>query len=438
MVERPEVIMRDLEDWEADFLTMQFERQQAEARRYPPELINMITASQQIVEKEAAPAAGGKAGGKGAKGGKEAAGEGAAAGAAGETAAASEEEAAPAAAKPKGAGKGGEGAVLSSFYETASAASQSSAADDSATNLVAASRISSADQINDTRSLDRAYTQRLVLLARSHGGAGGSGWGLPSALVQDSETMVQAAERAVRSAFQHDADLDLWYPGAGPMGHLLQVFSPAQQEATGRYGAKVFFYRAQILAGRLRAHPAGEVAALAAAATARSGGVETAYEDFMWLSRDECEAHLPRHLYKYLHQVLGGGAGEEYSRRQAWLKRVEGSGLTVAQATGRRAHRVTAARVGGTRLLAVATRRQLELAAQPWTADKAAGLKGETKETTRRLTAQKAVSAAVRTQLKPLTLAQAAAAARAAKKAAEAAAGVPPAAAAAVGAAAQA
>lgn len=71
MVERPELIFRDLEAWEEDFLAMQFEHEQACARRYPPELLNLFTASQTVLEGApdggaTAPAAapGGKAGGK--------------------------------------------------------------------------------------------------------------------------------------------------------------------------------------------------------------------------------------------------------------------------------------------------------------------------------------------------------------------------------------
>ena len=106
---------------------------------------------------------------------------------------------------------------------------------------------------------------------------------------------------------------------------------------------------------------------------------------------------LPRPLFKYLHQVIASGPGEEIVRAEAWKARNAARGLTVAQATGRRAHRVwlqkrrvrqTAVGEGssgrsleaagesapvGFRMPAVATREQAAVAALPWVRDGDAG-----------------------------------------------------------------
>ena len=42
--------MRDVHDWEADFLDYQTHREDAEAKQYPPAFIDMLTASTKVIE----------------------------------------------------------------------------------------------------------------------------------------------------------------------------------------------------------------------------------------------------------------------------------------------------------------------------------------------------------------------------------------------------
>lgn len=425
LVERPELIYRDLEDWEGNFLEAMWERSQATARQYPPELIELFTASQTVMEGggDSSSSSGSGKGKKGKGGDAAPAADAAAAGGAegGEAGAAAGGDAAAAAAAAAPTVSVSDDALAGFYEDSGDSAARSNTTDEAQAGLAMASRLSSADKINDTRSLDRAYSQRLILLARNK--ASGE-WGLPGVVVRDDEHMCEAAERAVRSAFHHDADLDLWFPGASPMGHWLQPFSPEVQQATGRYGAKIFFYRAQIMAGKLRIPAPAELAALAAASKKQSDGIDGVYDDLQWLTRDETEAVLPRPFYKYAHQVFGGGAGEEYARRTAWLAKIEAKGLTPAQASGRRNFRTSHMKDNSLRLLAVATRRQAELAARPFDPEgtKVAAVKDEFAATSKRLREQKLIGAATRVALQTPTMAAKAAMARAAKKAAEAAA----------------
>jgi hypothetical protein len=235
--------------------------------------------------------------------------------------------------------------------------------------------------------------------------------------------MVQAAERSLR-ALVRDPALDVWYVGNAPVGHWLQVYGPEQQKATGCYGAKVFFYRAEILRGRFRLPKAGAPDAAA-----------FPYDDYYWLARDETEPLLARPMYKYVHQILGAGAGEEAARSAAWQAKISAKGLTPAQATGRRAHRVAAQRGEAVRLPAVATRAQAQAAALPWSGagaaapaagaggGKAGALKGEVSSYYQRLTAQKALSAQAAAQLATPSAAAAAASKLSAARAAVSAAG---------------
>ena len=78
-------------------------------------------------------------------------------------------------------------------------------------------------------------------------------------------------------------------------------------------------------------------------------------------------------------------------------------------------HRVDSARTARTRLLAVATRAQADLAALPWAPAKAAALRAEVDATSARLRAQKELAAADKARMQPPTLAALAAAARAAR-----------------------
>jgi hypothetical protein len=326
--------MRTVEDWEGDFTDMATARTQQKAKRYPQNLIDMITAGSTVVEGSGesggaddfsrigasptgeiladAPSKGpGKAGGKAAE---------------------SQEDA------------GGKGQGLSGFYEKGSSNKANSSTETSGV-MVAASRESMADKINDVRSLDRAYTQRLVLLVKDK--KDGT-WGFPSGIAPAGDKLKFAAEKTLRGALVDDPALDLWYVGNSPVGHLLEVYSPEKQAATGCYGAKVFFYRAEILGGRLRLNESKD------------------YNDIAWLARDECETYLDRPLYKYIHQVIGAGPGEEVARRDAWKARVQGKGLTIAQATGRRNFGVIKSKLAGQRLPAIATSAQAAVSSLKW------------------------------------------------------------------------
>jgi hypothetical protein len=422
LLERPELIFRDLESWEEDFLSMQYDHTQDISRRYPPELLNMFTASQTVLEGKpeetgsdtaSASSSGNKSKGKetNATGNTKV-----------ETNAPTKEDEklstnnqAPSTAR---ANVNAGAPNLTSFYEGTSDSSRSNAMSGADAGLEASPRISAADTINDTRSLERAYSQRLILLTRRSRDAV---WGLPSVEVLNaSEPMITAAERAIRSSLACEG-LDIWFPGAGPMGHLLVEYSAEQQKQTGRFGAKVFIYRAHILGGRIRVHPSATLTSLTKANAAK-GYVDDVYDDIQWLTRDESEAVLTRPLYKYLHQVMGSGAGEEFSRREKWKAMLEEKNISVNQAVGRRSFRVKNGISQRTRLLAIATRHQAKIASEGWTkslsndVDKKTLLQTEVDATSTRLRAQKLISLEIKEKMRPLTLAAMANLARLAKK----------------------
>lgn len=337
--------MRDVEQWEGDFLAMKFDREQAVAKPYPDALIDMWTAGDKVMETERAadgvPKAKGKPAGKDAK----PAAEGGAVAQGGES---KQELSASLASGPVG---------LADFYEKSGAEGNNST-ESGTQGLAIASRESSADTIGDMRSLERAYAQRLALVVRDR--ATGT-WSLPAGECLEGEGMKQAAERVLRATFG-DPSLLLYYPGNAPVGHWLRVYSPEEQQAKQCYGEKIFFYRADIGRGRFRLPREGE-AGFRSPAT-------FPYDDFRWLTRDEMEGVMTggsRPLWKYLHQVVGLGAGEEYARAQAWKSKVAGQkGGSIQAGTAVRVHRVSKQKRLGYRLPAIATRKHAELAAAPW------------------------------------------------------------------------
>lgn len=355
--------MRDLEEWETNFLTLKWEREQVLGKLYPEALIDQWTAGDKVMETDRADSGGKDKRPKG--GAKDAAGgAGSADGAEGQAAAAAVEEATAAKTRAKQAN-----VALSDFYEKTDM--QMSNSSDGAKGLAIAPRESSADTIGDMRSLERAYSQRLALLVRDKGTGR---WSLPSGVRMEGEPMRQAAERSLRALFG-DAALLAWYVGGAPVGHLLRVYSPAEQAALSCYGEKVFIYRAEIVKGRFRLPKEGETGPRAPSVFP--------YDDFMWLSRDEMEGVMGsggdggRATWKYLHQVVGLGAGEEATRAQAWKDRCAKRGVTLAEASGRRAERVRKQLRLGFRLPAIASRGAAELSARVWDAQggKAADVK---------------------------------------------------------------
>lgn len=230
-----------MEDWEAEFVDMSERMRELYAKRYPAEFWERHTGP----SKKDSDSASGSGGGAGA-----------------------------------GASVGASG--MEAYYAGGGDEADSDDEDDmAAADFVPAPRWTAADDINNTRSLDRRLDQRLVFLAqRKSDGA----WVFPGAKWggEGTGTMRDAAKDALLDAFGDE--LDFWYPGNAPMGHHLQVFDEATQERTGSYGAKLFFYRVQLLGGFI--------------------DLGAKYADYRWLTHDETAEYVGDELYSYIRQVL--------------------------------------------------------------------------------------------------------------------------------------
>ena len=110
-----------------------------------------------------------------------------------------------------------------------------------------APRDTAADQLNDTRSLDRLLAHRLILLVKKKSDGK---WVLPGGVREEQERMVDAAERTLHATLGEE--IIPWYPGNAPMGFWLHKYDESTQEELGTYGEKMFFYRAEILNGKVK------------------------------------------------------------------------------------------------------------------------------------------------------------------------------------------
>ena len=88
-----------------------------------------------------------------------------------------------------------------------------------------APRETEADGTGDVRTLDRRLKTRVYLAVRTdrEGNKNGPRWTLPSAIAENDETLLEAAERAVSDAV--GKELVLWCPSNAPMAVNFRVLS---------------------------------------------------------------------------------------------------------------------------------------------------------------------------------------------------------------------
>jgi hypothetical protein len=319
IIERPNVVMRDVEDWEGNFLDYKFNIKQNEAKQYPKQLLDMFNASNTVLESTSSTSSENEKSTTHSSNSSSS-----------KTPSSSQKSPTPSSS-------------LSDFYDDSTTITATS----SLVQFEQAARITPADNVSDLRSLDRAYTQRLVLLVKDKKT---QEWTFPHAPRLATEPMKQGLERIVRS-YIPDPNFDAWFVSNSPIGHFLHVYSPKEQAEKDCYGMKMFFYRVEIIGGKFKV---------------LSSNSSFPYDDFVWVTRDESEKFLSRKLYKYAHQIIGAGPGEEYERRLKWLNKIQEKNLTIAQATGRRNHRVSTMKNSNLRLPLISTRTQIEIASLPF------------------------------------------------------------------------
>jgi hypothetical protein len=252
MLERPAIITPDKEPWEDEFLDLKRRKAEATAPEWPDELKRLLgelteevnEAKRRKTEAELAEADSKE--GSSAEGALKRRGQrekyAKAAAAAAELYGADEIEQRAAALR-------GEGLASSQFVA-------------SVTREVP--RTTKNDEIGITRTLDRKYADRLVLVLREKGTGK---WTFPRGTFDGAAKLVDNARRVTRDAFGDD--LNAWFIGSAPMAVHLREYDPAVQKDKGSLGEKVFLFRADILDGRI--------------------ALGDEYDDFQWLTRLEIQ-----------------------------------------------------------------------------------------------------------------------------------------------------
>mmetsp|Transcript_14898 Transcript_14898/g.21067 ORF Transcript_14898/g.21067 Transcript_14898/m.21067 type:complete len:352 (+) Transcript_14898:232-1287(+) len=128
-----------------------------------------------------------------------------------------------------------------------------------------ASRITEADKSGNVRTLDRRLNTR-VYLAVNQKYQDKTRWTLPTVTLENDETLLQAAQRAVKQVAGDE--LELWCPSNCPMAVDMYV-PPNPPKDSNIFGNKTFYMRVQYDEGQV------------------DESKQNMYQDYAWLDRSE-------------------------------------------------------------------------------------------------------------------------------------------------------
>lgn len=146
-----------------------------------------------------------------------------------------------------------------------------------------------ADERNDTKSLDRALRERLYFVTKRNAKA--SKFAFPQTLVTSEDvSMREYAELALQASFPPgEHTLRPHFISHMPAAHLEHVYGEDFQAKSGFYGLKMFFYRAQLIGGKM-----GRVAAA----------------DYAWARESELPQLLSGETFRAVDPILLGVAND--------------------------------------------------------------------------------------------------------------------------------
>lgn len=158
------------------------------------------------------------------------------------------------------------------------------AAVDEYNKFVFGSRISEADKTNDLQNLERKLDRHLLLLVQQKH-LDQKIWALPQGLRKDGETMIQTAERVLKE--KCGDDLIVQFYGNAPCGVYKYKYPKrfVSSDVEGPVGAKVFFFKAQYIAGYVDHN-------------------KLKLQEFKWLGREELMSSLSQEYYRNISQFL--------------------------------------------------------------------------------------------------------------------------------------
>ncbi len=129
-----------------------------------------------------------------------------------------------------------------------------------------APRVSQADIDGDMRSMERKMDKSSFLLVKRN--RDNYAWQFPQGKLnkdKDGDSGRTTAERIIDRAV---GNVHRWFVSNAPIGHICYAYPPEIQEQRGQYGAKVYFWRCQLIEGTVK--------------------LETRlYKDYAWVAREE-------------------------------------------------------------------------------------------------------------------------------------------------------
>lgn len=135
-----------------------------------------------------------------------------------------------------------------------------------------------ADRSGNNKTLNRKLTESVYFTVKRYNRV----WQFPQGEAEEGKTLSQTAEEALRS-FVGDK-LTLHFVSNVPSCHIQREFSPEVKQQRSWDGAKIFFYRAIVVAGNLEEIPFDY--------------------DFAWLSSSELSQVLPSIYYNSVKNIL--------------------------------------------------------------------------------------------------------------------------------------
>lgn len=143
-----------------------------------------------------------------------------------------------------------------------------------------ASRKTDADHSNDRSTPNRKLDESLFLVVKRN--RENNAWQFPQGKWLEGETMRETSERIIDRSI---GEVRRWFVGNSPIGHYVYAYPKEIQQQRKQYGAKVFFYRAQLIEGNMK--------------------LETRlYTDMAWISRSEINEYFNEDMTEYLTELL--------------------------------------------------------------------------------------------------------------------------------------
>lgn len=146
-----------------------------------------------------------------------------------------------------------------------------------------ASRITEADEMNDRRSMNRMLDKSCFLVVKRN--REDKAWQFPQGKVnadKDGKSPRATAERVLDRAV---GKVNRYFISNAPIGHVCYPYPADMQKKRGEYGAKVFFYRAQLIQGTIK--------------------LETRlYTDYAWIGRKEVGEYFDEQTAELIHAIL--------------------------------------------------------------------------------------------------------------------------------------